>query len=69
MRAAGYATGFSVRGGPDRRYAAHRYDINATDTARSFAFKSSRLWPAAAAAAARTPTLRAAAHRLIGSAR
>lgn len=74
VRTAGYATAFSVSGrstdgGRDRRFAVRRFDVNATDTARSFALKATPWWPAAATAAAAAPGLRAAAHRLVGSAR
>jgi peptidoglycan/xylan/chitin deacetylase (PgdA/CDA1 family) len=72
---AGLAAGFSIRGrnvddgGTDRRFAAQRFDVNPTDTLRSFRLKASCVWPAASAAAARAPRLRAAVHRLVGSAR
>lgn len=74
VRAAGYATalsvsGRSVGGGKDRRYAVRRYDVNATDTERTFRLKATPWWPAATFAAERTPKLRAAVHGLLGSAR
>lgn len=74
VRTAGFATGFSVAGtgvdgGRDRRYAASRVDVNATDTPRTFALKASPWWPLVSRAAAQAPGLRSAAHRLIGSAR
>lgn len=74
VRAAGYATAFSIRGvnvdgGRDRRFAAPRVDVNATDTARTFRMKVSPWWPAAAEVGGLTPRLRARAHRLLGSAR
>jgi peptidoglycan/xylan/chitin deacetylase (PgdA/CDA1 family) len=71
---AGFSTAFSVHGrnvdgGTDRRFAVRRFDVNSTDTPRSFRLKASPWWPAAATVAARTPRLRATAHRVIGSAR
>ena len=74
VKAAGYATAFSVHGrsvggGTDRAFAVRRYDVNATDTDRTFRLKASRWWPAATLVAEKTPKLRAAVHRVLGSAR
>lgn len=74
VREAGYATAFSVSGngvdgGRDARWAVPRVDVNATDTGRTFRVKASPLWPLASRAASRAPGLRAAAHRVLGSAR
>lgn len=74
VRAAGFATAFSIQGtcvdgGRDRRFAAPRIDVNATDTAFTFRLKAAPWWPLAAGVGRRAPGLRARAHRLAGSAR
>ena len=65
---AGFVCAFSVHRA-DGRYAVPRVDVNGTDTARTFGFKVSPWWPLAARVAAKTPRLRAALHRVVGSAR
>jgi peptidoglycan/xylan/chitin deacetylase (PgdA/CDA1 family) len=74
VRTAGYDTAFSVSGrsvdgSRDRAFAVRRYDVNATDTDRTFRLKATPWWPAATFVAERTPRLRAQVHRLLGSAR
>lgn len=65
---AGYAAAFSIHADLVP-LALPRIDVNSTDTMRTFRMKTSAAWPLVAAAAARTPRLRALAHRVVGSAR
>lgn len=68
VRDAGYDLAFSVD--VDRgRFAIPRVGVDATDTPRTFQLKLSRYWPALRRTAGQVPRMRAAAHRLIGSAR
>lgn len=68
VREAGYDLAFSVD--VDRgRFGIPRVGIDATDTPRTFQLKLSRYWPAIRRTAGQVPRMRAAAHRLIGSAR
>jgi peptidoglycan/xylan/chitin deacetylase (PgdA/CDA1 family) len=64
---AGFAAAFAIydRAGP---FALPRVDVNATDTPRSFALKTSGLYPAAKVVLDRVPAVRRLGHSLVGRA-
>ncbi len=64
---AGFSAAFAIysRGG---QFAFPRVDVNALDTARTFAVKTSRAYPHAKAFIDRAPKLRSLAHSLLGRA-
>lgn len=67
VRSAGYELAFATYDG-DGRWAIPRVDVNATDTPRTFALKTTRGYPAARSAVSRLPRVRGLVHRALGRA-
>ncbi|MET4077438.1 polysaccharide deacetylase family protein [Janibacter sp. UYMM211] len=67
VAAAGFACALATYDGAGR-LAIPRVDVNATDTARTFELKLSRVYPLARRALGSAPAVRRAAHRVLGHA-